>query len=110
MRLAGKIVFTTGAGSGIGRAAAALFAGEGATVVSCDIDEARGEETVAAVKKAGGTAWFVKADVASEASMEAAMGAVDERHGALHVIYANAGIFIPGDSILTDLTEAEFCR
>ena len=54
-RLAGKVALITGTGGGIGRAAAALFAAEGATVAGCDLDSARAEETLELVRGAGGT-------------------------------------------------------
>ncbi|MGW2829686.1 SDR family NAD(P)-dependent oxidoreductase [Streptomyces sp. NPDC001286] len=53
-RLAGKIAFISGTGAGIGRAAAQVFAAEGATVFGCDIDEESAAETVETVEKAGG--------------------------------------------------------
>ncbi len=110
MRLTGKTALITGAGSGIGRAASLLFAREGATVVVCDVSPQGGEATAEAVRKAGGQAWFVRADVSKEAEVAAAMRQVGERHGKLDVIYANAGIFSALDTVLTDLTEAEFDR
>ena len=58
-RLDGKVVFLTGAGSGIGRAGAQLFAQEGAKVVVADISRAGGEETVRLVKEAGGEALYI---------------------------------------------------
>ena len=63
MRLNGKVAIVTGAGSGIGRASAMLFAREGASVAASDINEERGEETVAAIRREGGEAFFAKADV-----------------------------------------------
>ena len=71
-RLEGKIAFITGAGSGIGRASARLFAAEGARVVVADIDVAAGEETVALVNEAGHQAVFIEVDVTSEESVAAA--------------------------------------
>ncbi|MFJ8531832.1 SDR family NAD(P)-dependent oxidoreductase [Streptomyces sp. NPDC093591] len=55
-RLDGKIAFISGTGTGIGRAAARIFAAEGALVFGCDIDEDRAAETVELVEKTGGTA------------------------------------------------------
>ena len=60
MRLNGKVAIVTGAGSGIGRASAMLFAEEGASVVASDINEEPGEETVAAIRREGGEAFFAK--------------------------------------------------
>ncbi len=63
MRMSGKFALITGAGMGIGRASTLAFAREGAKVVVSDIVGDTGEETVSLVKKAGGEASFVKADV-----------------------------------------------
>ena len=90
--LEGKIALITGAGSGIGRATALVFAREGATVACSDIDEASGEATVGLVKDLGGTASFVRADVSIAADVEAMVGAVVERYGRLDLAHNNAGI------------------
>lgn len=97
MRLEGKIALITGAGSGIGREAAKLFSGEGARVVVADRDAAGGEATVRAVADAGGEASFVETDVASSESVRAAIAHAEERHGGLHVLFNNAGIFPDDD-------------
>ena len=110
MRLDGKVALITGAGSGVGRAAALLFAREGARVVVCDIDARSGEETRAVIEAAGGVSSFVQADVAKESEVAAAMESVQRAHGRLDVLFANAGIFTAGDAILTELSEAEFDR
>jgi NAD(P)-dependent dehydrogenase (short-subunit alcohol dehydrogenase family) len=97
VRLEGKIALITGAGSGIGREAAKLFAGEGARVVVADRDAAGGEATVRAVADAGGEASFVETDVASSESVRAAIAHAEEHHGGLHVLFNNAGIFPDDD-------------
>jgi len=97
VRLEGKIALITGAGSGIGREAAKLFSGEGARVVVADRDAAGGEATVRAVADAGGEASFVETDVASSESVRAAIAHAEERHGGLHVLFNNAGIFPDDD-------------
>jgi NAD(P)-dependent dehydrogenase (short-subunit alcohol dehydrogenase family) len=97
VRLEGKIALITGAGSGIGREAAKLFAGEGARVVVADRDAAGGEATVRAVADAGGEASFVETDVASSESVRAAIAHAEERRGGLHVLFNNAGIFPDDD-------------
>jgi NAD(P)-dependent dehydrogenase (short-subunit alcohol dehydrogenase family) len=97
VRLEGKVALITGAGSGIGREAAKLFAGEGARVVVADRDAAGGEATVRAVADAGGEASFVETDVASSESVRAAIAHAEERRGGLHVLFNNAGIFPDDD-------------
>src|SRR5205823_5315179 len=72
VRLAGKVALITGAGAGIGRAAALLFAREGARVAAADLDSGTGRETVEQVQAAGGEAIFVRVDVAAADSVRAA--------------------------------------
>ena len=67
--LAGKVALVTGAGSGIGRASALTFAREGAKVVVADVVVEGGEETVGMIKRAGGEALFVRADVSQVAEV-----------------------------------------
>ena len=88
----GKTALVTGSGAGIGRATALKFAAEGASVVVCDIHVPAGEETVALIHKAGGTAMFQHADVSNPADVAALVaGAVDE-YGRLDCAVNNAGI------------------
>ena len=69
-KLDGKVAFITGAGSGIGRAAASLFAREGAKVVVADISREGGEHTVAIVRDTGGDATYIETDVTDPPSVE----------------------------------------
>jgi NAD(P)-dependent dehydrogenase (short-subunit alcohol dehydrogenase family) len=91
-RLARKVALITGAGMGMGREAAVLFAEEGARIVVCDIDGAAAEGTVDLVRKAGGEAVAVAGDVAVEADVKRMVEEGARRFGALHVLYNNAGV------------------
>jgi NAD(P)-dependent dehydrogenase (short-subunit alcohol dehydrogenase family) len=95
-RLDGKVALITGSGSGMGRAAAELFAIEGAKVVVTDVVDEAGNTAVEAVRAAGGEATYVRADVSKAEDCEAMVRCATEMYGGLHVLYNNAGIF-PGD-------------
>jgi NAD(P)-dependent dehydrogenase (short-subunit alcohol dehydrogenase family) len=82
----------TGAGMGMGREAAVLFAGEGARVVVCDIDKRAADETVALVDNAGGQALAAVGDVAVEEDVKRMVEAGVKAFGALHILYNNAGV------------------
>lgn len=90
--VAGKVALVTGAGSGIGRASALAFAREGARVVVSDVDEAGGQETAELVRKAGGDASFVSADVAQESEVAALVAEAIARYGRLDCAHNNAGV------------------
>ena len=91
-RLTGKVALITGAGMGMGREAAVLFAEEGARVVVCDIDKKAADETVTLVEKAGGRALAAVGDVAIEDDVKRMVEEGVRRFGALHVLYNNAGV------------------
>src|SRR6516165_6271940 len=90
-RLEGKSVIITGAGSGIGRAASLLFTKEGAKLIAVDRTEAV-NDTLALVKKAGGTAEAVQADAGSEKDVIAYIDKALSTYGKLDALWANAGI------------------
>jgi len=106
MRLDGKVALITGAGSGIGRESALLFAAEGAAVIVADIDDSGGRETVAAVEKGGGRAAYVHADVAKAAEAAKMIDAAERTFGKLNVLFNNAGIMHGKDDDAVSTDEA----
>ena len=109
-RLAGRTALITGAGSGMGRSAAELFAAEGAHVVAGDRDEAAVDATVAGIRAAGGSALGAVVDVTRSAEVEAAVRSAVREFGALHVLYNNAGVWLPDDGPAPDLQEEVWDR
>jgi NAD(P)-dependent dehydrogenase (short-subunit alcohol dehydrogenase family) len=107
-RLEGRVVVVTGAATGIGRACAFAYAAEGAAVVVGDIDTVEAERTVALLGEAGGTAAFVRTDVASSTDCEALVASTFERFGRLDVVHANAGIELPKN--VWDTTDEDWNR
>src|SRR5262245_12753140 len=89
--MSGQVALVTGAGSGIGRAAAQIFAREGAKVVVVDIDDAAGRQTVSLIEEAGGEAAFVHADVTVEDDIKAMVAASTDRFGRLDAAFNNVG-------------------
>jgi len=92
MRLEGKVALITGAGSGIGRATAELFAKEGAKVAVVDLSAETGEQTVEAIREAGGESIFIQADVSSAEDVANMIGRTVQEWGRIDVLYNNAGI------------------
>lgn len=102
MRLEGKVSIITGAGGGMGRIAAQLFAREGAKVVVAEYGEAAGTETVELVRAAGGEATFVRTDVSSETDAKAMVDHAIATYGRLDCLYNNAGVMPEADHSVTD--------
>lgn len=92
MRLDNKVALITGAGSGIGRETALLFAAEGARVVVVDINDSAGEETVQLITEKGGDAVYAHADVSSAAEAAKMVQTAEAQYGKLDVLFNNAGI------------------
>jgi NAD(P)-dependent dehydrogenase (short-subunit alcohol dehydrogenase family) len=91
-----KVVLVTGGTSGIGKATALAFAEAGAKVVLTGRREKEGADVAAAITKNGGTAAFVRADVAKDADVQKALEFVLSTHGRLDVVFKNAGVEIAG--------------
>src|SRR5712691_3747643 len=109
MKLANKVALITGAGSGMGKSAALLFASEGAKVAAVDINEAQVRETVAAITTQGGQALALRADVSQSEDVRRMVEETLANLGTPTILYNNAGI--EGEAhYLANLPEEEFDR
>jgi NAD(P)-dependent dehydrogenase (short-subunit alcohol dehydrogenase family) len=98
-----KVAFITGAGTGIGRAAASLFAREGAQIAIAELKPDLGKEAETLVKSEGGDAFFVETNITDEASVQSAVAATIERYGRIDILYNCAGGSVPEDAPVTDV-------
>jgi NAD(P)-dependent dehydrogenase (short-subunit alcohol dehydrogenase family) len=105
-RLANKVALITGGNSGIGRATALLFAREGAKVTITGRDEERGKQVVEEIKKASGTAMFIRSDVRLARDCRKAVDGTLRRFGRLDILFNNAGVYVPNTAV--DCPEAEW--
>ncbi len=96
-RLESKTALITGAGAGIGRESALLFASEGANVVAVDVNEAAAQDTVRDIEAVGGRAIAVRADVVKADDCRAMVEAAEKTYGRLDILFNNAGIMHSDD-------------
>jgi NAD(P)-dependent dehydrogenase (short-subunit alcohol dehydrogenase family) len=106
-RLDGKIALVSGGATGMGAAAARLFAKEGAKVAIVDRNASDGKATAAAITAAGHTAMFVEADVSDPQAVETAVAAVTAQLGAITVLFNHAGSIVIKPFLETSLEEWE---
>ncbi len=106
MRLTQKVALITGAGSGIGRQTALLFAREGAQVITVDINGNTAQETAQKIMDAGGQAHAIQADIAKNADAKGMIDAAETTYGRLDILFNNAGISHIDDGDAEDTDEA----
>jgi len=102
-RVQNKVAIITGAASGVGKADAELLAREGAHVVLTDLNEKDGEKTAEGIRAQGGSALFLKHDIADEESWISVIAETEAKFGGLDILVNNAAILIYGNIENTDL-------
>lgn len=105
MRLQDKVCIITGAGGGMGRVAAQMFANEGAKIAVFERDAQAGQTTVDEITKNGGQAQFFKVDIANEANVKNAVEATVQTFGKIDVLYNNAGVMPEADNSVVNTSE-----
>lgn len=111
MKLKDKVAIVTGAGSGVGKAIAQLFAREGAKVVVSDINKEHADQVVEEITFTGGTAMTVVADVAQEEDIQNLIDTAVYKYGTLDILVNNAGImdnFVPAGAVTDELWDKVF--
>lgn len=108
-KLDGKVALITGAGSGMGRATALLFADEGAKVAVADYAPIGGQETVGMIKEVGGEAFFIETDVSKADDAKRMVGITVQTYGRIDVLYNNAGTS-QGMVLTAETTEEDWDR
>ncbi|MBI4377080.1 MAG: glucose 1-dehydrogenase [Elusimicrobia bacterium] len=109
-RLEGKVCLITGAGSGMGRAAALEFSSQGADVAACDLKADAVQESVRLIKDQGGRALALSGDVSREEDVKRMIRETVQAFGGLDVLYNNAGIFPSDDHSVIDTEEKAWDR
>lgn len=105
MRLQDKVCIITGAGGGMGRVAAQMFANEGAKIAVFERDAQAGQTTVDEITKNGGQAQFFKVDIANEDNVKNAVEATVQTFGKIDVLYNNAGVMPEADNSVVNTSE-----
>jgi len=108
--LEGKVVLVTGGSSGIGRATAAVMAREGAAVIVADVNEAGGHSVVEEIRRAGGEASFLRADVRNSADIQETLARIVASYGRLDGAFNNAGVLEGTFTSAADLAEEVWDR
>jgi NAD(P)-dependent dehydrogenase (short-subunit alcohol dehydrogenase family) len=108
MRLTSKVAIITGSGSGIGRAAALLFAKEGAQVVVVDIREKDAAQTAEDARPSGGSALALQADVSNQSSCRSIVDKTIEAYGRVDILFNNAGVSSFKPVVETDEAEIDY--